>query len=131
MLGMFQSSEEFEVEWKIITKKILLLSAHRTVEEGLPTRKSWQTLGPRFRPRFGITWKIWKLQIIILPHKENRSLKNHSLCLYQEKTVNWENSIKQPYEAIAPNKYSYYKNTNYSPIFWIPRFIDIPTSLPC
>ena len=80
-------------------KKILLFSAR--YGEHIMETEVWraaypETLGETLGPRFDLVsdlvlvqleniWKTWKLQIIILPHKENRLFKSHSLCLCQEK----------------------------------------------
>ena len=33
-------------------------------------------------------------------------------------------------EAVAPHKHSHHGSTNHSPIFWVPRFIDVPYLVP-
>ena len=33
-------------------------------------------------------------------------------------------------EAVAPHKHSHHRSTNHSPIFWVPRFIDVPYLVP-
>ena len=106
---------------------------NRSVEGCLPGNLGWNfgtSFWPRFRPRFGTAWKPWKLQIII----KRRS--KATLCAYARKNqqpesrVSWGSQTNNRVEAVAPHKHSHHRSTNHSPIFWVPRFIDVPYLVP-
>ena len=99
VLGLFQTSDEFEVLVEDDEKEnpSLLCTLRRThgnrsVEGCLP-----ETLGETLGPRFDLVSNLVLVQLekpekttshkfaLNLPQKENRSFKSHSLCLCQKK----------------------------------------------
>ena len=107
---------------------------------GLLTRKPWVKLWDlvltSFQTSFWYSLKTLEtLQIINLPQKENRLFKSHSLC-YARKTEQPESRVSRGcqtnncVEAVAPHKHSHHGSTNHSPIFWVPRVIDVPYLVP-
>ena len=142
VLGLSQTSDEFEV--LVEDDESSLHITEDTWKQkcgGLLTRNPWVKLWDLVLTSFQTSfWYSLKNPGKAENHKfaaeRERSFKSHSLCLCQEKTSNWS-QLGEPNKQLCGScstKYAlktmHHRSANHSPIFWVPRFINVPYLVP-